>query len=109
MAVRTWANTLGVGAGAGLLAGAGQLGIGYGLGILRWDQPFPTGEPWHAQLTWVAFVAGVAVVAGGYAGGWYARRSRLVPTPGGRGAPAPVPAGGAPATRPPCLPPPGPG
>ncbi|OLE25137.1 MAG: hypothetical protein AUG44_16875 [Actinobacteria bacterium 13_1_20CM_3_71_11] len=95
MAVRTWANTLGVGAGAGLLAGAGQLGIGYGLGILRWDQPFPTGEPWHAQLTWLAFFAGVAVVAGGYAAEWYARRSRLVPTLGVRVALALVSAVGA--------------
>jgi hypothetical protein len=103
MAVRTWANTLGVGAGAGLLAGAGQLGIGYGLGILRWDQPFPTGEPWHAQLTWVAFFAGVAVVAGGYAGEWYARRSRLVPTLGVRVALALVSAMGAAVTLPLCI------
>src|SRR5438874_13573357 len=80
MAVRTWANTLGVGAGAGLLAGAGQLGIGYGLGILRWDREFPTSEPWHSQLTWVAFLSSVAVVAGGYAGAWHARRMRLSPT-----------------------------
>ena len=80
MAVRTWANTLGVGAGAGLLAGAGQLGIGYGLGILRWDRDFPTSDPWHAQLTWVAFLSGVAVIAGAYAGAWYAHRTRLEPT-----------------------------
>src|SRR5256885_12613922 len=80
MAVRTWANTLGVGAGAGLLAGAGQLGIGYGLGILRWDRDFPTSDPWHAQLTWVAFLSTVAVIAGAYAGVWYARRTRLEPT-----------------------------
>jgi hypothetical protein len=80
MAVRTWANTLGVGAGAGLLAGAGQLGIGYGLGILRWDRDFPTSDPWHAQLTWVAFLSAVAVIAGAYAGAWYAQRTRLEPT-----------------------------
>src|SRR2546429_9532802 len=80
MAVRTWANTLGIGAGAGLLAGAGQLGIGYGLGILRWNRDFPTSEPWHTQLTWVAFLSSVAVVAGGYAGAWHARRLRLEPT-----------------------------
>src|SRR5256714_4119155 len=80
MAVRTWAQTLGVGAGAGLLAGAGQLGIGYGLGILRWDRDFPTSDPWHAQLTWVAFLSGVAVIAGAYAGAWYAHRTRLEPT-----------------------------
>jgi hypothetical protein len=103
MAVRTWANTLGVGAGAGVLAGAGQLGIGYGLGILRWDQPFATGEPWHAQLTWVAFFAGVAVVAGGYAGEWYARRSRLVPTLGVRVALALVSAVGAAVILPLCI------
>ena len=77
MAVRTWANTLGVGAGAGLLAGAGQLGIGYGLGIVRWDRDFPTPGPWHAQLAWIAFLTVVAVVAGGYAGSWAARRNRL--------------------------------
>ncbi len=86
MAVRTWANTLGIGAGAGLLTGAGQLGIGYGLGILRWDQEFATSEPWHAQLTWIAFLSGVAVVAGGYAGAWHARRIRLSPTPAVRAA-----------------------
>src|SRR2546430_16607453 len=80
MAVRTWANTLGVGAGAGLLAGAGQVGMGYGLGILRWDGDFPTSDPWHAQLTWVAFLSGVAVIAGAYAGAWYAHRTRLEPT-----------------------------
>src|SRR5436190_13959718 len=73
MAVRTWANTLGIGAGAGVLTGAGQLGIGYGLGILRWQQ-FPSSESWHAQLTWIAFLSAVAVVAGGYAGLWHARR-----------------------------------
>jgi hypothetical protein len=77
MAVRTWANTLGVAAGAALLAGAGQLGIGYGLGIVRWDRDFATRGPWHAQLTWIAFLSGVAVLAGGYAGSWYARRARL--------------------------------
>jgi hypothetical protein len=86
MAVRTWANTLGIGAGAGLLTGAGQLGIGYGLGILRWDQEFASSEPWHAQLTWIAFLSSVAVVAGGYAGAWHARRVRLSPTPAVRAA-----------------------
>ncbi len=82
MAVRTWANTLGVTVGTGLLAGAGQLGIGYGLGVVRWDRDFPTRGPWHAQLTWVAFFAIVAVVAGGYAGAWQARRARQAATIG---------------------------
>jgi len=78
--LRTWANTLGVTVGAGVLAGAGQLGIGYGLGIVRWDRDFPTPGPWHAQLTWVAFLTSVAVIAGGYAGSWFARHNRVEPT-----------------------------
>jgi len=82
MAVRTWANALGVGAGAGLLAGAGQLGIGYGLGILRWTRDFPTGAPWHAQLAWVVFLASVAVIIGSLAGSWQARRLHLAPSAG---------------------------
>src|SRR5437588_5398704 len=73
----TWANTLGVTIGAGVLAGAGQLGIGYGLGIVRWDRDFATPGPWHAQLTWVAFLAIGSVLAGGYAGAWAARRNRV--------------------------------
>jgi len=44
---------------------------------VRWDREFPTPGPWHAQLTWVAFLASAAVVAGGYAGSWAARRNGL--------------------------------
>jgi hypothetical protein len=82
MAVRTWANALGVGAGTGLLAGAGQLGIVYGLGIVRWDRDFATGAPWHAQLAWVAFLASASVVIGSLTGAWQARRLRLAPSIG---------------------------
>lgn len=82
MALRTWANSLGVAAGAGLLAGAGQLGLVYGLGIVRWDRDFPTPAPWHAQLTWLAFLAAVAVVVGGLSGASQARRLRQQPTLG---------------------------
>jgi hypothetical protein len=64
-------TTLGVAAGAGVLAGAGQLGVGYGLGILRWDRDF-TADTWHAQLAWVAFLAAVAVISGAVAGRWRA-------------------------------------
>src|SRR5256885_10200188 len=94
-ALRAWANTLGVTVGAGVLAGAGQLGIGYGLGIVRWDREFPTPGPWHAQLTWVAFLASAAVVAGGYAGSWAGRRHRLERTVAVRVAIAPTAAVGA--------------
>jgi hypothetical protein len=62
-------TTLGVAAGAGVLAGAGQLGVGYGLGILRWDRDF-SADVWHTQLAWIAFVAAVAVVCGAVAGRW---------------------------------------
>ena len=80
MAVRTWANSLGIAAGAGLLAGAGQLGVVYGLGVVRWDRDFTSGAPWHAQLTWVSFAAMVAVVIGALAGAWQARRLRQQPS-----------------------------
>jgi hypothetical protein len=70
MAVSTrTVTTLGVAAGAGVLAGAGQLGVGYGLGILRWDRDF-TADTWHTQLAWVAFLSAVAVVCGVVAGRW---------------------------------------
>jgi hypothetical protein len=74
MAVRSWARILAVTVGAGVLAGAGQLGIGYGLGILRWDQQFTGQAPWHALLTWVAFIAASSVVAAAIAGSWISRR-----------------------------------
>ncbi len=86
MAVRTWANALGIAVGAGALAGAGQLGIGYGLGILRFDQDFPTGAPWAAQLAWVTFLASAAVIGGTLAGAWHARRLAVAPTPAVRAA-----------------------
>src|SRR5262245_45254964 len=82
MAVRTWANSLGVAAGAGLLAGAGQLGVGYGLGIVRWQRDFLTAAPWHAQLAWVAFLSMVAVIMGALAGASQARRAHQAPTVG---------------------------
>ncbi len=70
MAVSTrTVTTLGVAAGAGVLAGAGQLGVGYGLGILRWNRDF-TADAWHTQLAWVAFLSAVAVVCGAVAGRW---------------------------------------
>jgi hypothetical protein len=80
MAVRTWANALGIAAGAGVLAGAGQLGIGYGLGILRFDQDFPAGAPWPEQLAWVTFLAIAAVVGGALGGAWRLRRLGLAAT-----------------------------
>jgi hypothetical protein len=80
MAVRTWANTLGIAAGTGVLVGAGQLGIVYGLGIVQWDRDFATGAPWHAQLAWLAFLAMVAVIGGALAGAAQARRLRLPPS-----------------------------
>lgn len=80
MAVRTWANSLGIAAGTGVLAGAGQLGIVYGLGIVRWDRDFATGAAWHAQLAWLAFLAMVAVIGGALGGAGQARRLRLRPS-----------------------------
>src|SRR2546430_16863115 len=80
MAVRTWANSLGIAAGAGLLAGAGQHGEVYGRGVVRWDRDFTSGAPWHAQLTWVSFAAMVAVGIGALAGAWQVQRLRLHPS-----------------------------
>jgi hypothetical protein len=77
MAVRTWARTLAIALGAGLLAGAGQLGVGYGLGIVHWGAPFRSGAAWHWQLTWLAFMGAVAVLTGARSGAEAARRLGL--------------------------------
>lgn len=52
------------------LTGAGQLGVVYGLGILRWDRDFEGGQAdlWSVQLTWVAWIAAISVVAGAVIG-----------------------------------------
>jgi hypothetical protein len=87
MAVPTWARpglrqraplavALGCGLVGGIVAGAGQLGVAYGLGILRWDAAFARGA-WHWQLTWLALLASVAVIAGAATGRWGAARCRL--------------------------------
>jgi hypothetical protein len=63
----TWTPVLGAGVAVGALAGAGQLGIGYGLGLLHYWLPARTeltGGVWASQLTWVAWFAALAVLAG---------------------------------------------
>src|SRR5215468_11714317 len=74
MAARSWSRAIGAAVGAGLIIGAGELGVGYGLGIIRWDSDFTSDSAWHAQLTWLAFLAQVAVVAGAASGRWFAER-----------------------------------
>jgi hypothetical protein len=74
MAISSWARTLGTALAGGLVAGAAQLGIAYGLGILRWDVDLPE-DVWHWQLTWLALLASMAVVAGATLGRWQARRA----------------------------------
>jgi hypothetical protein len=68
--VRTWVRALAGGFAAAVLIGAGQLGIAYSFGILRWDQPFEAGAEngWNIHLTWVAYIAMLAVVGGATAG-----------------------------------------
>ncbi|HEX6500252.1 MAG TPA: hypothetical protein VF054_14660 [Micromonosporaceae bacterium] len=59
------------------LTAAGQLGVAYGLGILRWDREF-TGthaDLWAVQLTWVAWISAVSVVAGAVIGVDVVRRA----------------------------------
>jgi hypothetical protein len=73
----TWGPILGAGLGMGALAGAGQLGIGYGLGLLHFwlpAGPALTGGVWASQLTWVAWFAALAVLAGSGGASWVARQ-----------------------------------
>ncbi|MBO0869382.1 MAG: hypothetical protein J2P15_12525 [Micromonosporaceae bacterium] len=81
MAARSWSRAMGAAVGAGLVIGAGQLGIGYGLGIIRWDTDFTSAAAWHAQLTWLAFLAQVTVVAGAAYGHWLAEWRDTRPGP----------------------------
>src|SRR5262245_8345080 len=75
---RVWARALLTALVTTAIAGAGQLGFAYGLVIVRWDQQFAAGSDlWREQLTWAAFVAAVAVVAGAVAGVSSLRRHGL--------------------------------
>lgn len=62
--VRIWSRVLGTAVGVAALAGAGQLGIAYGFGLLRFARDFPSGGLWSTQLTWVAWFAALAALAG---------------------------------------------
>jgi hypothetical protein len=81
----------GVAGGTAAVVGAGQLGIAYGLGLLQ----FPAGRlaiegAWQTQLTWTAWFATVAVLAGAAGGTWQARRTASLPRwQDAPGAPAP--------------------
>lgn len=77
--VRTWVRALGAALMTAAIAGAGQLGIAYGLAILRWDQSFDAGRDnmWSAHLTWTAWIASVAVVAGAIGGVRALRRNHI--------------------------------
>ena len=66
--MRTWVRALVTALVTAAAAGAGQLGLAYGLGIMRWDQQFTNQNMWSAQLTWSAWIAAVAVVAGAVSG-----------------------------------------
>lgn len=75
--VRTWVRALSAGLATAAVVGAGQLGLAYGLGVLQWSAPFDAGQEneWSSHLTWVAFIAAVAVVGGAVAGARSLRRS----------------------------------
>lgn len=79
-----WGTVLATALGVGALAGAGQLGVAYGLGLVRFARTFPTDGLWSTQLTWVAWFAALASLAGGVAGAGAARRYALVRQLGGR-------------------------
>lgn len=68
--VRTWVRALAGGFAAAVLIGGGQLGVAYSFGVLRWDQTFEAGAEngWNVHLTWVAYIAMLAVVGGAVAG-----------------------------------------
>lgn len=66
--MRSWVRALVTALVTAAAAGAGQLGLAYGLGIMRWDQQFTNPNMWSAQLTWSAWIAAVAVVAGAVSG-----------------------------------------
>jgi hypothetical protein len=78
MAFRTWAKLLGATLGVAALAGASQLGVAYGLGILRLTRVLDVAarDQWTTQLAWVAWLAMMAAVLGGLAGGWLRDRWR---------------------------------
>lgn len=72
--LRLWSRLLATAAGIAALAAAGQLGVAYGLGLVRFRRPFPDAGVWATQLTWTAWFAALAVLAGAVAGSWTARR-----------------------------------
>src|SRR5262245_56734433 len=67
MATRGWFRSIVMAALVAAGAGAAQLGLGYGLGIMAWVAPTGTGsdqDAWTSSLTWTAWIATTAVVAG---------------------------------------------
>ncbi|WP_051799202.1 hypothetical protein [Catenuloplanes japonicus] len=76
MAIRTWGRVLLTSLGVSIMAGAGQLGIAYGFGLVRFGRAFTGGveNQWNAQLTWVAWCAVTAAVAGALVADRAARR-----------------------------------
>jgi hypothetical protein len=73
-AVRAWGRVLATSAGLAGVAGASQLGLAYGLQLVRFRRDFPSSGVWASQLTWAAWFATLAVVAGAAGGVWMARR-----------------------------------
>lgn len=79
-----WGQLLITGFVVGAVAAAGQLGLGYGLGLLRLARVFPNDGLWSSQLTWVAWFALGAVLAGSAGARLVAGRHRLLVRLGGR-------------------------
>jgi hypothetical protein len=71
-----WIRILATALGIGALAAAAQLGIAYGLGLVRFPRAFPADGLWATQLTWTAWFAMLAVLAGATGGVWTAGRLR---------------------------------
>ncbi|MEV4414177.1 hypothetical protein [Catellatospora sp. NPDC049609] len=64
--MRFWGKLLAASFGMAALVGAAQFGVVYGLNALRLDREFSSGadNEWNLQLTWVAWFAALAVLAG---------------------------------------------
>lgn len=73
-AARAWGRMLSTAAGVAAAAGSAQLGVAYGLEVVRFRRQFTNDGLWATQLTWAAWVASLAVIAGAAGGLWMARR-----------------------------------
>jgi hypothetical protein len=63
--VKFWARIFAIAFATAAMVGAAQLGVAYGFSAIRLDRSFvKSGNDWNLLLTWIAWFAVVAVVAG---------------------------------------------